>query len=241
MHTLLVDDEPLARNELAYLLKQCSEIDSIVEAESIEEALEKMLYQAVDLIFLDIHLTNESGLSLADKVNQMKKPPLIIFATAYDEYAVKAFELNAQDYVLKPFELARIQQAVTKAYQLVDSSKEKTQEGSVSLFTPLPIQVEECIYMIKQQEIIALEVENGLTTLYTNQRDYQTREPLSTIEKKLSPPHFMRVHRSYVVRLDAIQEIQPWFNHTVQVTMENQLKIPVSRSYIKEFKERMGL
>ena len=241
MHTLLVDDETLARNELSYLLKQCPEIDSIVEAESIEEALEKMLYQSVDLIFLDIHLTNESGLSLADKVNQLKKPPVLIFATAYDEYAVKAFELNAQDYVLKPFELTRIQQAVTKAYQHVESSKEKIKEVPVSFLTPLPIQVEEHIYMIKQQEIVALEVENGLTTLYTRQRDYQTREALSTIEKKLSPSHFMRVHRSYVVRLDAIQEIQPWFNHTVQVTMENQLKIPVSRSYIKEFKERMGL
>lgn len=158
MHTLLVDDEPLSRNELTYLLKKCPEITSIVEAESIEEALEKMLYQPVDLIFLDIHLTNESGLTLADKVNQLKKPPLIIFATAYDEYAVKAFELNAQDYVLKPFELNRIQQAVTKAYRLIDANKEKIKAVSISISTTLPIQVEEYIYMVKQREIIALEV-----------------------------------------------------------------------------------
>ena len=240
MHTLIVDDEPLSRNELVYLLKQCKEITSIVEADSIEEALENMLQQSVDLIFLDIHLTNESGLTLADKVNQLKNPPLIIFATAYDEYAVKAFELNAQDYVLKPFELARIQQAVKKVSGLVDSVKENT-EKCAPVLTTLPIQVEECIYMVKTKDILALGVENGVTTIYTPQKEYETRETLSSLEKKLAASDFMRVHRSYLLQLASIQEIQPWFNHTVQVTMENQLKIPVSRSYMKEFKTRMGL
>lgn len=241
MHTLIVDDEPLARNELHYLIEQCSEVTSIEEAESIEEALEKMLVQSVDLLFLDIHLTNESGLTLADKVNQLKNAPLIIFATAYDEYAVKAFELNAQDYVLKPFESSRIQQAVTKASQQLGSSNEKAEKMSSPISTTLPIQMDECIYMVKQQDMIALEVESGLTTIYTAQKDCQTRESLSALEKKLSSSAFMRVHRSYIVRLDAILEIQPWFNHTVQVTMENGLKIPVSRSYMKIFKEQMGL
>ncbi|WP_034549784.1 LytTR family transcriptional regulator DNA-binding domain-containing protein [Carnobacterium funditum] len=241
MHTLIVDDEPLSRNELIYLLEQCNEITSIAEAESIEEALENMLQQSVDLIFLDIHLTNESGLTLANKVNQLKNPPLIIFATAYDEYAVKAFELNAQDYVLKPFELARIQQAVSKASQSFAADKEKPKEMSLPVSMTLPIQVEEYIYILKQQDIIAVEVENGITTIYTAQKKYQTREPLSALEKKLSSPNFMRVHRSYIVQLSYIKEIQPWFNHTFQVTMENQLKIPVSRFYMKEFKEQIGL
>ena len=116
MRVLIVDDEPLARDELAYLLGQCEGVSAIAQAESIEEALGAMLEEPMDLIFLDIHLTNESGLSLAGKINKIKNPPMIIFATAYDDYAVKAFELNATDYVLKPFELERIQQAVKKAY-----------------------------------------------------------------------------------------------------------------------------
>ena len=116
MRVLIVDDEPLARDELAYLLGKCEGVSAITQADSIEEALGTMLEDPVDLIFLDIHLTNESGLSLAAKINKLKKPPMIIFATAYDDYAVKAFELNATDYVLKPFELDRIQQAVKKAY-----------------------------------------------------------------------------------------------------------------------------
>ena len=105
MNILIVDDEPLARNELSYLLNQSTEIKDIQEADSIEEALEKLLQYPVDLVFLDIHLTDESGLILADKINRMSHPPILIFATAYDEYAVQAFEHEARDYLLKPFEL----------------------------------------------------------------------------------------------------------------------------------------
>ena len=103
MRVLIVDDEPLARDEFAYLLGECEGVSAITQADSIDEAHGTMLEDPVDLVFLDIHLTNESGLSLAAKINKLKKPPMIIFATAYDDYAVKAFELNATYYVLNPF------------------------------------------------------------------------------------------------------------------------------------------
>ena len=241
MHTLIVDDEPLARNELAYLLEQCEEITSVREADSIEEALEQMLQKSVDLIFLDIHLTNESGLTLADKLNHLKNPPLIIFATAYDDYAVKAFELNAKDYVLKPFEQKRIQQAVTKVYKMHQKENQLLHELPQETLNAIPVQLEDRIFLVKTEEIIAVGVENGETTIYTKKREYPINEPLSAIEKKISSPTFLRVHRSYLINVNAIEEIQPWFNHTYQVTLNNQLKIPVSRSYMKEFKEQVGL
>lgn len=241
MHTLIVDDEPLARNELAYLLEQCEGISSIEEADSIEEALEKMLQQQVDLIFLDIHLTNESGLSLADKVNQLKNPPMIIFATAYDDYAIKAFELNAKDYVLKPFALPRIQQAVEKAYRSYRKKDGSSQEKSREPLQNLPIQVDERIYVVKIADIIAIGIENGETTIYTKEKQYVTHEPLSAFEKKVGGYAFLRVHRSYLINSKEIAEIQPWFNHTYQVTMSNNVKIPVSRSYMKQFKDEVGL
>ncbi|SFE69523.1 Hypothetical protein TPAS_2276 [Trichococcus pasteurii] len=244
MRVLIVDDEPLARDELAYLLGKCEGVSAIAQADSIEEALGAMLEDPVDLIFLDIHLTNESGLSLAGKINKLKKPPMIIFATAYDDYAVKAFELNATDYVLKPFEMERIQQAVKKAY----GQYRKQQVGEVEVpkqkdigLQVLPIQMDERIYMLQVPEIIAIGVENGETTIYTKNMTYIIHEPLSALEKKIDGHPFLRVHRAFLINLKEIKEIQPWFNHTFQLTMSNGLKIPVSRSYMKEFKEKVGI
>jgi len=239
MHTLIVDDEPLARNELSYLLKQCKEVSTIEEADSIEVALEKMLQKDIDLVFLDIHLTEESGLSLADKINRMPNPPIIIFATAYDEYAIQAFERDARDYLLKPFELDRVQQAVQRANAMFiekNDSEEKNEHSST-----FPVQMDDRIFMIKADEIQAVEVNQGETTIFTSEKDYKTVEPLNAWEEKLPTPPFMQVHRSFLVNLDKIEEIQPWFNQTYQITTENDLKVPVSRTYVQLFKEKMGL
>ncbi len=244
LRVLIVDDEPLARDELAYLLGQCEGVSAVAQADSIEEALGTMLEEPVDLIFLDIHLTNESGLSLAGKINKLKKPPLIIFATAYDDYAVKAFELNATDYVLKPFELERIQQAVKKAYGQYQKGQIKELESpkqNDAGFQVLPIQMDERIYMLQVPEIIAIGVENGETTIYTKNMTYIIHEPLSALERKIGGHPFLRVHRAFLINLKEIKEIQPWFNHTFQLTMSNGLKVPVSRSYMKDFKEKVGI
>lgn len=244
MRILIVDDEPLARDELAYLLGKCEGVSDIAQADSIEEALGSMLEDPVDLIFLDIHLTNESGLALAEKINKLKKPPLIIFATAYDDYAIKAFELNATDYVLKPFELERIQQAVKKAFEQHNrqhSSQSEPAKLKGDGLQVLPIQMDERIYMLQVPEIIAIGVENGETTIYTKHMAYSIHEPLTTLEKKIGGHPFLRVHRAFLINLREIKEIQPWFNHTFQLTMGNGLKVPVSRSYMKDFKEKVGI
>lgn len=240
MHTLIVDDEPLARNELAYLLNQCEEISAIEEADSIAGALEKLLQHPIDLVFLDIHLTEESGLELADKINRMPNPPLIVFATAYDEYAIQAFEQNARDYVLKPFELERVRQAVNRVHATwMESQTVKTPTTTGS--DTVPVQSEERIFIVKTDTILALEVNQGETTIYTTDKQYIIHEPLALWEKKLDGDPFMRVHRSYLVNVNHIREIQPWFNQTYQLTMSNGLKIPVSRSYLKSFREKMDL
>lgn len=240
MHTLIVDDEPLARNELAYLLNQCEEISAIEEADSIAGALEKLLQHPIDLVFLDIHLTEESGLELADKINRMPNPPLIVFATAYDEYAIQAFEQNARDYVLKPFELERIRQAVKRAHATWTESRTVKTPSTTGSDT-VPVQSEERIFIVKTDTILALEVNQGETTIYTTDKQYIVHEPLALWEKKLDGDPFMRVHRSYLVNVNHIREIQPWFNQTYQLTMSNGLKIPVSRSYLKSFREKMDL
>ena len=124
MRTLIVDDEPLARNELHYLLNEISDFEIIDEAENIEDTLEKLLCHTYDLVFLDINLMDENGIDLAHKIRKMKHPPYIIFATAHDTFAVKAFELDAVDYILKPFELERIEQAVQKVKRLLNAKQQ---------------------------------------------------------------------------------------------------------------------
>ncbi|WP_304341624.1 LytTR family transcriptional regulator DNA-binding domain-containing protein [Metaclostridioides mangenotii] len=241
MKTLIIDDEPLARNELRYLLEQCEEITDIKEAETIEEAFAEMLNNKPDLLFLDIHLSDESGLSLAERLLSIEEPPMIIFATAYDEHAVRAFELNATDYILKPFDLDRIKKAVKKANKKYEIKSNYSLDSLSTDVTTLPIQVDESIFVLKIEDILAVVVEEGKTSVYTNQEIYHTATALSTYEKKLPSAQFLRVHRSYIINKNYIKEIQPWFNHTYQVTLENKLKVPVSRSYIKEFKSELGI
>lgn len=255
MKTLIVDDEPLARNELNYLLTQNGQFNKIEEAETISETLEKLLYDTYDVIFLDIHLMDESGLDLAEKIKKMRQPPYIIFATAHDNFAVKAFELNATDYILKPFEQARIDAAVarvaaqvqTNTKTTIDTKPEendthKTNQKSINKSPDvLPIEVDERIYVLNQKDIVALTVNNKRTTLHTLSSDYETSEPMNNYAKRLDAKQFIRIHRATIINKSHIQTVEPWFNYTYQVTMTNNLKVQVSRSYMKAFKQTIGL
>ena len=243
MHILIVDDEPLARDELAYLVETHPNVISVDKAESIEEALEKMVNQKPDLVFLDIHLTDESGFDLADKFKKMNHPPKIVFATAYDEYALKAFEVDAIDYILKPFEEERVRQAVEKSNSTIShlSTGEETTNLAREINGKIAIQADERIFVIALSDILYISVDNGASHIITKQQQIDTNETLTHLESRLNSTLFFKTHRSFIVNREAIQEVQPWFNHTYQVTVKNGDKIPVSRSYVKQLKEEIGL
>ncbi|HAL08345.1 MAG TPA: DNA-binding response regulator [Staphylococcus sp.] len=239
MHALIVDDEPLARNELKYLLNQIGSFSQIEEAENIEETLEQLLSHEFDVIFLDINLMEESGLDLAKKINKMKYVPHIIFATAHDTYAVQAFELEATDYILKPFEKARIEQAIKKITNSESSQLNETK--LVNQDEVLPIEIEDRIYVLNLDDIIAVSVNQGVTTINTVENEYETNEPLSYYEKKLNQSKFIRIHRASIINKKHIQSVEHWFNSTYQVTLTGNIKLQVSRSYMKPFKSEIGL
>lgn len=243
MHILIVDDEPLARDELAYLVETHPNVISVDKAESIEEALEKMVNQKPDLVFLDIHLTDESGFDLADKFKKMNHPPKIVFATAYDEYALKAFEVDAIDYILKPFEEERVRQAVEKSHSAIShlSTGEETTNLAREIKGKIAIQADERIFVIALSDILYISVDNGASHIITKQQQIDTNETLTHLESRLNSRLFFKTHRSFIVNREAIQEVQPWFNNTYQVTVKNGDKIPVSRSYVKQLKEEIGL
>lgn len=235
LRILVVDDEPLARNELKYLLNEIDSTLLVDEADSVEETLTALISETYNLLFLDINLINESGLELAQKINKMKQPPKIVFATAHDSYAVKAFELNALDYILKPFEQKRIAAALDKA---------KASTAPVNYEQKLPtisVQIDDKIYVINIQDIIALYVEDGQLNIVTINAEYKIHEPLSAFEKKLPEHLFMRIHRSSIINKQHIKSAEQWFNNTYQVKLTKDIKLQVSRSYIKQFKHEIGL
>lgn len=242
MKVAIIDDEPLARMELHYLVEKTKLVEEIFEGESIDDAFQLILTHQPDLLFLDIHLTDESGLDLAKRLQAVPNAPLIIFATAYDNHAVEAFEVDALDYILKPFEESRIQKAVQKANDAIDKAESNGTSLSNSTHAGrLTLETDERIFLLSFSDIIYCEVQGKETTVHTKKGAYTSQTSLSAIEKNLSSDRFLKVHRAYIINQDEIKEIQPWFNQTFQVTMSDKGKVPVSRSYIKAFKQQLGL
>lgn len=239
MNILLVEDEYLARAELSHLLQKDKRVTTILEAETIQEALKLLLSQTIDIAFLDIHLTDESGMDLADMLNEIPNPPVIVFATAYDHYALEAFEKNARDYILKPFEEKRVIEALNRAVTQLKSTPDQSMEDDAP--DNVAVHTDDRIYLLKIQAIAAVEATQGKTVLYTDTEQLETKETLQYWEQKFAHHSFMRVHRSFIINLDMISEIEPWFNQTYQVTLNTGLKVPVSRSYIKTFREKVNL
>ncbi|HFI0463523.1 TPA: LytTR family transcriptional regulator DNA-binding domain-containing protein [Streptococcus suis] len=240
MHLLIVDDEPLARDELTYLLKNYDPSLKIDQADGIETALSALVQSAYDVIFLDIHLSDQSGMTLAATINKMAQPPVIIFATAYDQYALEAFEQNARDYLLKPYDEKRLAQAMDK----VKASRAQGQadQPEPKVYPPAhPIEKDDRIYMVATDSLVMIEAQQGLILVHTQDKVYEDHATLVYWEDKLDPAKFMRVHRAFIINLDKVVTIEPWFNQTLQVTLSNGQKAQVSRSKVRDFKDRMGL
>lgn len=236
----IVDDEPLARDELAYLLRRTKQVEIVGEADSIESALEKIFELEVEVLFLDIQLADESGIDLASRILEQKPRPEIVFATAYDEYALKAFELHAIDYLLKPFDESRVQLTIKKLSSLLDTKENvnmAAKHNRIEGNDRLAITVDERIVIINVNEIIYIGTFEGRTVVVTEKNKYQVSEPLVTFERKLQPNQIFRVHRAFLINLNAILEIEPWFHSTYNLIMKNGEKVPVSRTYTKDLKQ----
>jgi two-component system, LytTR family, response regulator LytT len=239
----IVEDEPLAREELKYLLIKSQQIEIVGEADCLLDAVNDITRWKPDLVFLDIDLAEDSGLDLAKQLLTLNPTPAIVFATAYDEYAVQAFELNALDYILKPFDEERIQKTLEKIKrirQVGDQKRSLTYSPKMEGSGKIAILVDERIILFEQDAIVYLESFEGKCTITTMDNEYIVSETLIVLEKKLNSSQFMRIHRSYIVNMDHIVEIRPWFNSTYNLMLKDNSKVPVSRTYVKEFKQYVG-
>ncbi|EAZ85244.1 LytTR family DNA-binding domain-containing protein [Lysinibacillus sp. FSL M8-0216] len=245
MNVYIVDDEPLARAELRYLLEQTALVNVCGESESLKDFYNTTQYEQVDCVFLDIELGMNNGLDLAKQLLLHTKRPEIIFATAFDEYALQAFEVNAFDYILKPFEAQRVQAAVEKLVAKKRAAQAKTMEeikiSQLDKLDKLTVYVNDRILLMKIQDILYCTSEDSKTVVVTEQGRFFASESLAALEKKLTLKGFVRVHRAFIVNLEHIVELEPWSSSKYNLILDNRHSIPVSRLYMKDVRKIFDL
>ena len=238
---LIIDDETPARKELRFLIESASETVEIREAKNGREALEIAAGQRFDAAFVDINLGDIDGISLAKELLKLQKNLRFVFATAYDAYAVKAFELNALDYILKPFEPTRIKMALERIQNnsfFKERDLKKALNGMAEKVHKISLWNGDRVILIDINEIVFIATYERHCRVCTLKDSYLSNQPLSYFESKLSDASFLRVNRSYLVNLDHILEILPWFNNAYLLKMRGYEKeeIVISRNKIKDFR-----
>lgn len=247
MRVFLIDDEQPAIDELKWLLDKYDDVQIEATFNSPKRALEAIIMEEPDVIFLDIEMPEMDGFTLAEVLVRLRKPPRIVFVTAYDAYALKAFEINAVDYVLKPVMEERLTIAIEKLRHTMPTTTAIDQLIKDRYLSTrakrLPLWKDDRIHLVSPNDIIYLECQSGETSIYTVKGLFMTAEPLNHYEEILGSYGYFRCHRSYVIRLEAITEIIPWFNNTYQVKVKGyeDSQIPVSRRNVKKFKELLQL
>lgn len=235
MKALIVDDERLARNELTRLLEKFPEIEIIGEASNGEEAIEKIETLAPDLVFLDIQMPGMTGFEVLEHLHVV---PNVIFVTAYDEYALKAFEVNALDYVLKPVELTRLEKAIEKV--LVEANENKN-EDKLTRDSQIFIKDGEKCWFVKLEDVRMFESEGNYVRLYFDNSRPMILKSLNNLEKRLSEKEFFRISRKYIINLNWIDKVEAWFNGGLRVNLKSGEQLEISRRQTSRFKELMAL
>jgi Response regulator of the LytR/AlgR family len=270
MRVMVVDDELPARDELCYLLRELPGIEIVGEAGTGEETLQKFRECKPDALFLDIQMPDASGVDVARELARQGFTPAIVFATAYDQYAIEAFDINAVDYLLKPFSEDRLGETVQRLWRRLDEEKPGVDQTVSPTEHVLPEQLQTRDFLAKLDriyrslnaaerragklkieengkillipfgEILYATIEDRSVRIVTRERSYLTNYTLTELEGLLNSS-FLRVHKSYLASIDQIQSIVPWFNNTYNLIMKDNSEIPVSRTYVKLFRERLGL
>lgn len=242
--TLIIDDERLAREELKSLLLQHDEIEIIGEAKNGEEGIKLIHELKPDLIFLDISMPGMTGFEM---LKQLDEIPKVIFVTAYDEFALKAFEVNALDYVLKPVEPVRLQEAIQKLNQKEDDFSSKL-DGQISrkdrqlnLKDRVFIKDGEKTWFVELSKIRMLESDGNYVKVYFDTSRPLILRSLNSFEERLDPEFFFRANRKFIINLSWISSIENWFNGGLMVELKEGEKVEISRRQAIRFKELMSL
>jgi two-component system, LytTR family, response regulator len=240
MKTLLIDDERLARNELRRLLTVFPDLEVSGEASNAEQAREKIAALRPELIFLDVQMPGETGMQLLESL----EPPLpqVIFTTAFDEFAVKAFELNALDYLLKPVDPVRLAAAIERLREkLGEQAAPREQAAPLTATDKVFVREGDRCWFVEVRNIRLLESEGNYTRVHFDDVQPQLFRSLNAMESRLEAKSFFRANRRQIINLSWIDKIEPWFSGGLLVWLKGGVKVELSRRQAQEFRERMSL
>ncbi|GMU89147.1 MAG: DNA-binding response regulator [Chlorobiota bacterium] len=241
MKAIIVDDERLARNELRRLLSEFAEVEIVDEAANVDEGVEKIRQHDPDVVFLDIQMPGKTGFDLLEELD---RAPRVIFTTAYDEYAIKAFEFNALDYLLKPVEPARLADAIKK----IKLEKKEDEELEQKL-TGKQLKADDQVFVkdgdrcwfVKLEEVRLFESEGNYVRLFFRDQKPLILKTLNYLDERLDVRTFFRANRKHIINLKYIENIEPWLNGGLLVKMKDGKKVEVSRRQSIKFKEMLSL
>lgn len=253
LKTLIVDDEKPARDRLRLLLAKDRRVELVGEAGNGPEAIEAVARHHPQLILLDIQMPGMDGF---DVVRMLEHPPLVVFTTAFDEYAIKAFEIHALDYLLKPIPQKRLRAAIDRAIETWERIEGGGAEDwqarlleAVNAVAPpkpmtrVPVRAGETIRLVPLEDVLWFYVRDKLVSLVTAEGELDTQfTTIQELERKLDPEVFFRIHRSMLVNLDHVKEIQPWFSGTLKVVMDDAdaSELDVSREHARRLRRQIG-
>lgn len=250
---LIVDDEMPARKELLYILSEIDGVEVVAEASHGKKALELNRAFKPDIMFLDIQMPQMSGIDVAKELMKEEDIPIVIFVTAYDQFALEAFDVNAVDYLLKPISEEKLKRRLEdikkkdKRNSIVDYNKigemiENLKANTKSRTNIISLNQDNKLIPISIENVIYATIEDKSTIITTTKGKFESSFTLSKLLERLDSPMFFRSHKSYIVNLNRIESVEPWFNSTYNINLKSHDGIiPVSRSFAKEFKVIMNI
>ncbi|MBW3469188.1 LytR/AlgR family response regulator transcription factor [Arthrospiribacter ruber] len=245
MRALVIDDERLARKELINLLSQFDQVEVVGEANNVDDAKDKIESLNPDVVFLDIQMPEKTGFDLLEELDNV---PHVIFTTAYDEYALKAFQVNALDYLLKPVEtkrlgeaIERLQKKLSDAQERQDSALESQQNKKLTLNDQVFVKDGDRCWFVKLQNVRLFESDGNYIKVYFDNNKPMIHKSLNALDERLDEKSFFRASRKHIINLSWVEAIEPWFNGGLVVTLKGGDRIEVSRRQAARFKDMMSL
>lgn len=239
INILIVDDERYSRQELVHLLGQFQTVNVCGEADSGESAVVKAVQLHPDVVFLDVEMPGMNGMEAARALHELKKPPHIVFATAYPEFAAEAFRYEAIDYLLKPYDEEQLHQTVQRLEKLMQVSiKEEPplKKGKLS------VELEGEIHYLDPDDILFIFRDEKVSRIVVKNGEYEVKIALKELESRLSSFSFFRIHKGYLVNLHYVTRLTPWFNGAYQLELKGfEEKLSVSRNYVKALRTQLEL